>query len=81
MDHNGPHFDASLIGPKGQLMRLHKGAQASAPPPITPPKRGEAALTVEQAKARDPQRRQRGTSSTILSTGFSTSDNNSILGG
>ena len=84
MDAFAPYFDSSLIGPDGRLTRLHKGGGAPTPPPVTPAPaaKGQAATNVEIQASRDPNKRVRGSLSTILTNGL---DNNfgrkSILGG
>lgn len=48
----GPHWDPDLIGPRGELMRLHKGAkQQPLPPPAAVPKESdtmEASLQMQE---------------------------------
>lgn len=39
---DGPHWDSGLIGPRGELTRLHKGAKAPPPPAPPPPVSKEA---------------------------------------
>lgn len=78
---DGPYFDTSLIGPDGKLSRLCKGGAQPKPPPAPAPK-GEVATNTTVAKERDPSRRMRGASSTILTKGMNTGfGSNSILGG
>jgi hypothetical protein len=90
MDFEGPHYDPTLFGPAGKMMRLHKGAKASEPPPPQkpilppppPPEKGTLATTVGQAKERNPNKTSRGFTSTILTTGIKTGfGGKSILGG
>lgn len=86
MDTFGPHFSRDLFGPNGRLTRLHKGGGGGVDVPRTPARAGEPAKTIEQQKERDPNKRNRGFGSTILTTGLgaATSENyqsKSILGG
>ena len=66
-DFYGPHWDASLIAPNGELARLHKGAkpQKAIPPP--PPVR-ESAAEVQMAKEdeRLQASKRRGYNQTLL---------------
>lgn len=85
MDFEGPHYSPDLFGPDGKLTRLHKGGKKPKDPPNQPARKGEPAQTVEQSAERDPtRRRNRGFTSTILTTGLGGSETgttNSILGG
>jgi len=83
--HQGPYFDSCLIGPKGQLMRLHKGGGGSPkpPPPVPPPVRETAKEVQDTGNAeRKKSRKRKGYNSSLLGGQAKTSETpkKSLLG-
>lgn len=64
---DGPHFDRDMFGPRGQLLRLHKGGGQSAPKPNPVARQPLDDQARAAGDEREEARKRRGYQSSVLS--------------